>query len=88
MTFQNNFYNPDGSFYSPKVSDMYIPETLGYTYGLAPPPAAAAPAIVALGDKIKTLFVNLKSFSRKAGPSWRACSGSFGPVPEGSSLIS
>jgi tyrosinase len=31
MTFQNNFYNPDGSFYSPKVSDMYIPETLGYT---------------------------------------------------------
>jgi tyrosinase len=57
MTFQNNFYNPDGSFYSPKVSDMYIPETLGYTYGLAPPPAAAvAPAIVALGDKLKTLY--------------------------------
>jgi tyrosinase len=57
MTFQNNFYNPDGSFYSPKVSDMYIPETLGYTYGLAPAPAAAVvPAIVALGDKMKTLY--------------------------------
>jgi hypothetical protein len=57
MTFQNNFYNPDGSFYSPKVSDLYTPETLGYTYGLAPPPAAAvAPAIVALGDKITTLY--------------------------------
>ncbi len=57
MTFQNNFYNPDGSFYSPKVSDLYTPETLGYTYGLAPLPAAAvAPAVMALGDKIKTLF--------------------------------
>ena len=57
MTFQNNFYNPDGSFYSPKVSDMYIPETLGYTYGLARPAAAAvAPAVMALGDKIKTLY--------------------------------
>jgi Common central domain of tyrosinase/Polyphenol oxidase middle domain len=57
MTFQNNFYNPDGSFYSPKVSDLYTPETLGYAYGLAPPLAAAvAPAVMALGDKIKTLF--------------------------------
>jgi tyrosinase len=57
MTFQNNFYNPDGSFYSPRVSDTYIPETLGYTYGLAPPPAAAvAPTVLALGDKIKTLY--------------------------------
>jgi tyrosinase len=57
MTFQNNFYNPDGTFYSPVVSDLYTPENLGYTYGLPPAPAtAAAPAIVALGDKIKTLF--------------------------------
>src|ERR1700730_3423505 len=32
--------------------------TLGYTtYGLAPPPATAvAPAIMALGDKMKTLY--------------------------------
>jgi hypothetical protein len=36
---------------------MYIPEPLGYTYGLAPAPAAAvAPAIMALGDKMKTLY--------------------------------
>ncbi|MGH6839682.1 MAG: tyrosinase family protein [Methylocella sp.] len=57
MTFQNNFYNPDGTFYSPVVSDLYTPENLGYTYGLAPAPATvAAPAIVALGDKITTLF--------------------------------
>jgi tyrosinase len=46
---------------------MYIPETLGYTYGLAPPPAAAmAPAVMALGDKIKTLFAT-PSLSSAAG---------------------
>jgi tyrosinase len=57
MTFQNNFYNPDGSSYSPKVSDLYTPETLGYTYGLAPAPAAAAaPAIMALADKMTALY--------------------------------
>jgi tyrosinase len=67
MTFQNNVYNPDGSFYSPKVSDLYTPETLGYTYGLASPPAAAvAPAIMALGDKIKTLFAT-PNLSNAAG---------------------
>ena len=32
MTFQNNFFNPDGSRYSPKVSDLLTPEPLGYTY--------------------------------------------------------
>ncbi len=60
MTFQQNFYNPDGSFYSPKVSDLYSPEALGYTYGLPAPagPAVAAPpaAIMALNDKLRTLF--------------------------------
>ncbi len=65
MPFQNNFYNPDGTFYSPKVSDLYTPENLGYTYGLPPAPAtvAAAPAIVALGEKLKTLYAtpNLSS---------------------------
>ncbi|MGH6868664.1 MAG: tyrosinase family protein, partial [Methylocella sp.] len=65
MTFQNNFYNPDGTFYSPKVSDLYTPENLDYTYGLAPAPAsvAAAPAVVALGEKLKTLYAtpNLSS---------------------------
>ena len=32
MTFQDNFFNPDGSRYSPKVSDLLTPEALGYTY--------------------------------------------------------
>jgi tyrosinase len=58
MTFQNNFYNPDGSFYSPKVSELVTPETLGYTYGLpsAPVAAGASPVLVALSDKLKTLY--------------------------------
>jgi tyrosinase len=56
MQFTNNFYNIDGSFYSPKVSDLFVPETLGYTYGLpAPVAAAASPAVVALKDKLTTL---------------------------------
>jgi tyrosinase len=57
MTFQDNFYNPDGSFYSPKASELYNPEALGYTYGLPPvATAAATPAVTALGNKIKTLY--------------------------------
>jgi tyrosinase len=31
MEFQNHFFNPDGTPYSPKVPDLYTPETLGYT---------------------------------------------------------
>jgi len=34
MTFQNHFLNPDGSSWSPKVSDLQVPENLGYTYRL------------------------------------------------------
>jgi tyrosinase len=60
MIFQQNYYNPDGSFYSPKVSDLVTPETLGYTYGLPPPagPAVAArpAAVMALSEKLKMLF--------------------------------
>jgi tyrosinase len=59
MPFTDNFYNVDGSFWSPHVSDLYVPEKLGYTYGLpaAPGPAiAAAPSIMALSDKLTTLF--------------------------------
>jgi tyrosinase len=58
MTFQNNFYNPDGSSYSPKVSDLYIPETLGYTYGLPSGRAVAeaSPAVVRLDDKLRTIY--------------------------------
>ena len=73
MTFQNNFYNPDGSFYSPKVSDLYSPEALGYTYGIAAAAMTAhatpspGPAIVALGDKLKTLFAAAPEVRSAAG---------------------
>ena len=32
MPFQDHFFNPDGSAFSPKVSDMLDPAALGYTY--------------------------------------------------------
>jgi tyrosinase len=79
MTLQNNFYNPDGSFYSPKVSDLYVPEALGYTYGLpaaAAAAATAAPAVVALGEKLKILYgspnmtdaAGIKTYTAKNDP--------------------
>jgi len=61
MTFQNNFFNPDGTPSSPKVSDLLVPEPLGYTYDTAPVLTAAAtptqsPVVVAQFDKIKSLY--------------------------------
>ncbi len=56
MPFTNNFYNVDGTPYSPKVSDLFVPETLGYTYGLTSAVAGANPAVVALGEKLKTIY--------------------------------
>jgi tyrosinase len=58
MQIINNFYNVDGSYWSPLVSDLYSPEALGYTYGLPPGPAvaAAAPMHMALQTKLRTLF--------------------------------
>jgi tyrosinase len=60
MTIQQNFYNPDGSFYSPKVSDLVTPEALGYTYGLPAPagPALASrpAAVIALNERLRTIF--------------------------------
>lgn len=44
MPFKENFLNPDGSFWSPKVSDLYVPEKLGYSYGFKAPTAAIASA--------------------------------------------
>jgi tyrosinase len=32
MPFENHFFNPDGSDFSPGVADMLDPATLGYTY--------------------------------------------------------
>jgi tyrosinase len=64
MTIQNNFFNPDGTPYSPKVSDLLVPEPLGYTYDTTPPPAggtppaggAPPPVVVAQYDKLKSLY--------------------------------
>lgn len=44
MPFKENFLNPDGSFWSPKVSDLYVPEKLGYSYGFTQTPVVAASA--------------------------------------------
>jgi tyrosinase len=72
MTFTNNFIHPDGTPYSPKVSDLFVPETLGYTYGLSSPVASASPSpnLMALRSKLTTLRVTgaandagVKSFS-------------------------
>ena len=71
MPFTENFYNVDGSFWSPKVSDLFAPENLGYTYGLnAPALLAAAPAspkVVALRNKLTTLFATPKTAGNTAG---------------------
>ena len=58
MPFTNNFIHPDGTPWSMKVSDLFVPETLGYTYGLKPPagPAGAAPQVMALDTQVKALF--------------------------------
>jgi tyrosinase len=60
MTFQNNFFNPDGTPYSPQVSDLLIPEPLGYTYVDTPlaaaPTASLASAVVGQSEKFKSLY--------------------------------
>jgi tyrosinase len=57
MPFHENFYNVDGSFYSPKVSDLFVPEALGYTYGLRAPAAVAAlPNVLALNNKLTAFY--------------------------------
>jgi tyrosinase len=62
MTFQNNFFNPDGTPYSPKVSDLLVPEPLGYTYLDTPlqPPVGGdqPPAVVAQYEKYKSLYAS------------------------------
>ena len=60
MTFQDNFFNPDGTRYSPKVSDLLVPEPLGYTYVdvpvTPPPPTTPPPVVVAQYDKFRSLY--------------------------------
>lgn len=56
MTFQNNFLNVDGSSWSPKVSDLYVPEQLGYTYNLGPQMSFdQSPTVMALHTNLKAL---------------------------------
>ena len=56
MTFENNFFNPNGSFYSPKVSDLLVPEPLGYTYDTAPTPTTTPPVVVSGYETLTSLY--------------------------------
>ncbi len=59
MPFKDNFYNVNGSFWSPYVRDLFVPETLGYTYGLRAPTAVAAtalPNVQALENKLTAFY--------------------------------
>ena len=59
MPFTNNFWQEEGTPWSPKVSDLYVPEELGYSYGLKSLVAsavAAGPQMLALNEKIKTVI--------------------------------
>jgi tyrosinase len=56
MQIQNNFLNPDGSFYSPKVSELYVPEDLGYTYNLGTQMSFnQSPSVMALHTNLRAL---------------------------------
>jgi len=57
MTFKDNYLNTDGSFWSPKVTDLFEPEKLGYTYGLPAPVASASPTpnLTALRNTLATV---------------------------------
>src|SRR4029077_11740171 len=58
MTFTNNFLNTDGSSWSPKVTDLFDPMSLGYTYGLSTPVAAvgSTPSLVAMRNTLATVW--------------------------------
>lgn len=58
MTFTKNFWNADGTLWSPKVSDLYVPEDLGYTYGLHAFAAATptGPRTLALNEKLRSII--------------------------------
>ena len=64
MPMQNNFFNPDGTPYSPMVAELLAPEPLGYTYATAPSPVSVAASgarvasatVAAQFDKLKSLY--------------------------------
>jgi tyrosinase len=60
MPFQNHFFNPDGTPYSPKVSDLRLPEPLGYTYdpeiGVGPVVGSGPGTATPIDEKLKTIY--------------------------------
>jgi tyrosinase len=56
MPFQNNYLNPNGTFWSPKVSDLLVPETLGYTYGFPSTKVLNSSVVLSLQSKLQTIF--------------------------------
>jgi tyrosinase len=71
MTFQNNFFNPDGSRYSPKVSDLLTPEPLGYTYVETPIATVSLTGVstelAVRSNKFTGLWATPKGAARPAG---------------------
>ena len=56
MVFKDNLLNVDGTSWSPQVSQLYVPEALGYTYGLPKPKLLASAVLAGLDNKFSTLF--------------------------------
>lgn len=56
MPFTNNFWNNNGTPWSPKVSDLYVPENLGYTYGLTQTSTRLQAARRPLQMRVERLF--------------------------------
>ncbi|MDA9476873.1 hypothetical protein XI03_20760 [Bradyrhizobium sp. CCBAU 65884] len=71
MTFQNNFFNPDGTRFSPTVSEMLTPEPLGYTYVETPIATVSlsgmSTALVMRSNKFTSLWSTPRGGARPAG---------------------
>jgi tyrosinase len=66
MHFENNFYNPDGSPYSPRVREVLDPAPLGYSYGAVTSAAEVSPSVSALASLITQVLAG-----QQAGPGIR-----------------
>jgi tyrosinase len=55
MQFKDHFFNPDGSVWSPKVSELQDYEALGYTYGL-PQAQTLSSTVISLNKKLTELI--------------------------------
>lgn len=70
MVFSDNFWNADGSSWSPKVFDLTEPEQLGYGYGLtgfAIASAAAPPRVLELRNRLSAILAGAASPTGQAG---------------------